>query len=209
LARSLQEQQCKLCAKPFGHGFAGQANVRRTLRATFLNIKKGESIMKKLILVSLLFCLVISTVASQETLEATTSDGRKVLLQQDGTWSFSEEKVNPIEIVNFNVINRDVDYNQNRYSKDVLLELIIKNVSGRKIRGYKIIVEVQNAFGDRMNTLSLTSGNSVIENDQTENAMFRFEDNQFIQDEVYDNLISYSKDNLLIMLKEAKVIYSN
>jgi hypothetical protein len=28
LARSLQEQQCKLRAKPFGHGFAGQANVR-------------------------------------------------------------------------------------------------------------------------------------------------------------------------------------
>jgi len=28
LARNLQEQQCKLRAKPFGHGFAGQANVR-------------------------------------------------------------------------------------------------------------------------------------------------------------------------------------
>jgi hypothetical protein len=23
LARSLQEQQCKLCAKPYGHGFEG------------------------------------------------------------------------------------------------------------------------------------------------------------------------------------------
>jgi len=35
LARSLQEQQCKLRAKPFGHGFAGQANVRHTrLRAS-------------------------------------------------------------------------------------------------------------------------------------------------------------------------------
>jgi hypothetical protein len=31
LARSLQEQQCKLRAKPCGHGFAGQANVRKTL----------------------------------------------------------------------------------------------------------------------------------------------------------------------------------
>jgi hypothetical protein len=30
LARNLQEQQCKLRAKPFGHGFAGQANVSRT-----------------------------------------------------------------------------------------------------------------------------------------------------------------------------------
>jgi hypothetical protein len=33
LARNLQEQQCKLRAKPFGHGFAGQANVSWTLRA--------------------------------------------------------------------------------------------------------------------------------------------------------------------------------
>jgi len=30
LARNLQEQQCKLRAKPFGHGFAGQANVMWT-----------------------------------------------------------------------------------------------------------------------------------------------------------------------------------
>jgi hypothetical protein len=30
LARNLQEQQSKLRAKPFGHGFAGQANVRLT-----------------------------------------------------------------------------------------------------------------------------------------------------------------------------------
>jgi hypothetical protein len=33
LARNLLEQQSKLRAKPYGHGFAGQANVRRTLRA--------------------------------------------------------------------------------------------------------------------------------------------------------------------------------
>jgi len=31
LARNLQEQQCKLRAKPCGHGFAGQANVRLSL----------------------------------------------------------------------------------------------------------------------------------------------------------------------------------
>jgi hypothetical protein len=41
LARFLQEQQCKKRAKPYGHGFAGQANVRHTrLRAS--NKKKDS-----------------------------------------------------------------------------------------------------------------------------------------------------------------------
>jgi [ribosomal protein S5]-alanine N-acetyltransferase len=40
LARNLQEQQCKLRAKPYGRGFAGQANVSRTRFARKLVVDK-------------------------------------------------------------------------------------------------------------------------------------------------------------------------
>lgn len=164
--------------------------------------------MRSIYLCMTFLCLGTFFVYAQENLIATTSEGRKVILKDDGTWSYMEEAEQNLTIVDFEVILREKNYKESRYNKDAVLILKVKNTSGQKISGYRINIQIQNGFGDILHTLQLTSGNSNLDNDEIEDANFVFEDNQFIDSEVYDSLSAYSKKNLKIIILNSKVIQS-
>jgi len=164
--------------------------------------------MRSIYLCMTFLCLSTFFVYAQENLIATTSEGRKVILKDDGTWSYMEEAEQNLTIVDFEVILREKNYKESRYNKDAVLILKVKNTSGQKISGYRINIQIQNGFGDILHTLQLTSGNSNLDNDEIEDANFVFEDNQFIDSEVYDSLSAYSKKNLKIIILNSKVLQS-
>ena len=146
------------------------------------------------------------SVVAQEDIVAVTSSGEQVLLKSNGTWIYLDKPEIPLIIDDFYIIPRGVNYDQSRYSNDVILNLIVRNISGVKIKGYRIKLQIANGFGDILHILQLTSGNSTLENNESEDAGFVFEDNQFIDDEVYDSLVAYSKDNLIFVILEATVL---
>ncbi|QEN06801.1 hypothetical protein EXM22_01890 [Oceanispirochaeta crateris] len=165
--------------------------------------------MIKIVIFFIVFLWVgLFSLNAEENLIATTSEGKKVILNTDGTWSYINETEQKITIVDFDIILRDKNYDESRYNKDAILNLKVKNISGNKIGGYRITVKMENGFGDLLHTLKLTSGNSVLDNDEIDNANFVFKDNQFIDDEVYDDLSAYSKNNLIITIVDSQVLQS-
>jgi len=159
--------------------------------------------MRKLIGVILLF-ITLTSFADQI---ATTDDGRKVLLKDNGTWEYVETSEGMlVSITDWNVVRLTEDYDVGRYSDEARLTLSVKNETDKLIKGWRLFIEVRNAFGDLMGKLTLTGGQSRIEPGQTINATFAFEDNQFLDGEPFDYLTSYNKDTMTIDLVEAKVI---
>lgn len=165
--------------------------------------------MKKYLVVIVLSVLVVCVAFSEDGIKATTEDGKQVILKDDGTWALADQRQAsiPLSLAKFDVVKRDKDYDAGRYNEDALLVLTIQNDSDQIVKAYKLTVEVHNAFGDVMHTLHLTSGDSMINPHETEDATYKFDDNPFIDDEVYDSLTSYSVDNLSIVITEAKVVY--
>lgn len=165
--------------------------------------------MKKIVIIIILFSFVFILLAySDDNINATTDDGRKVLLISDGTWIFQETDKLPLSLESFYVEGRDVDTNASRYSKDAVLTLVVKNETEKTIIAYRILIEIRNSFGEIMNKIRLTSGDSNIEPAENETAKFIFDDNQFIDNEVYDNLVAYNIKNLKIIIIEAIAIYA-
>jgi hypothetical protein len=167
-----------------------------------------EDKMRKICACMVFFFFCLFYLAAEEDLIATTPEGKKVILKEDGTWSYIKEIEQKLSIIDFDIFLRDKNYDENRYNKDVVLNLKVKNTSGFKISGYRINIQIENGFGDLLHTLQLTSGNSVLDIDEVDDANFVFEDNQFIDDEVYDNLSAYSKNNLMITIIDSKVLKS-
>jgi len=162
--------------------------------------------MKKTSVFVFFLSISLFSLFAQENLTAITTEGKNVLLKDDGTWAYIKDTEQKLALIDFDVINRDINYDESRYKKDVVLNLKIKNISGFKIIGYRVNIKITNGFGDLLHTLQLTSGKSVLENNEIDDANFVFEDNQFIDNEAYDNLSAYSKDNLIISISDSKIL---
>lgn len=165
--------------------------------------------MKKVVLLITMLALFSCFAFSDDGIRATTEDGKQVILNSDGSWKFLEGQALPISFSKFDVVKRDADVDSGRYSNDALLVLTIKNETDKIIKAYRLTIEVRNAFGDVMHTIKLTSGDSMIYPQETEDASFKFDDNQFIDDEVYDSLTAYSIDNLSLTIIDAQAVYKD
>ena len=111
-----------------------------------------------------------------------------------------------LELVNFDVKGLPVNTDVSRYSAEAVLTLYVKNNTTKRIKAWKALVVIKNAFGDVLFRTRLTDGTANIAIGETEKASFSWEDNQFIVDEPYDKILSYSKENLKIELKDIKLI---
>lgn len=140
-------------------------------------------------------------------IKAITNDGKEVILKDDGTWQYVKNIKMELSLIDFNFMLREKDYNKDRYSNDVVIEFLLKNETDKIIKGYKILIEVKNSFGDLLNILEMISGDSILNVNESKADCFLFEDNQFIDDEVYDNFTVYNKENLILTLTKCQVIY--
>jgi len=162
--------------------------------------------MKKIILLTLLSFFSSICIFSQNEILATTLDGRSVILKENGKWEFAPVEKIDMQLMDFNIIPRSKDYENGRISDDLILSLKLKNVSGKSIQGYRITVDVRNGFGDLLKTLTITDGDENMENDTEEEAYFVFEYNKFIDNQVYDDVRSFSKANLILKLIKTQII---
>ena len=171
---------------------------------------------KRICIIYLILILPFMLFAADEVI-AVTLDGAKVILNSDFTWAYAPaeretlvEEPNdlPITLQNFEITPRFKNYDLERYSDDVILSLYVKNNSGKKITGYRLFVRLRNAFGDHLSNLTLTVGDSILEPGEEDFPQFLWEDNQFIEEEVYDYLVTYSASNLKLTLTDAVVIYA-
>ncbi len=161
--------------------------------------------MKKILFLLIIFAITLNVFADEE---AITSDGRKVLLKDDGTWQYFEQMDSlSLSLIDWTVENKLKNTDKNRYSDEAWLTLVLKNEENKLVKGWRVVVEVKNAFGDLLGQLQLTGGQSKIEPLKTTDATFAFENNQFIDREPYDYLTSYDKNTMTINLIEAKPIY--
>ncbi len=162
--------------------------------------------MKKLLFIMFFTILTIGVFA--QDLTGVTNDGRQVLLKPDGTWQFIEQQEFELSIIDFEISKRNKDTSAGRYSNDATLSLLIKNETDKNIIGWRINLEISNAFGDSLHTVQLTSGDSDLLSGEKQESLFRWDNNQFIDDEIYDTLALYSKSMLLLLIKSVMVVYS-
>lgn len=111
-----------------------------------------------------------------------------------------------LELVDFDVKDLPVNTNVSRYSAEAVLTLYVINNTTKRIKAWRALVVIKNAFGDVLFRTRLTDGTANIAIGGTEKASFRWKDNQFIAGEPYDKILSYSKENLKIELKDIKLI---
>jgi hypothetical protein len=97
-----------------------------------------------------------------------------------------------VRIESFEIKPRAGEYKRNFAD----LTLHVKNVGEMRVKAWRLGVRFDDAFGSLLVTLKLTDGSADLAPGGTGKASFEFEDNQFIKDEVYDKLLSYSVENL-------------
>ena len=111
-----------------------------------------------------------------------------------------------LQLIDFDVKRLPVNYDVSRYRPKAILTLYLKNNTSKRIKAWKALIIVKNAFGDVLFRARLTDGSANIPPGGTEKASFSWEDNQFIDDEPYDKLVAYSKENIKIEIKEVQLI---
>ena len=94
-----------------------------------------------------------------------------------------------------------------RYSKAANLTLVVRNETAQTITAWRVQAQFLDPFGDELFQIQLTSGTSSIASGATGNAVFQFEDNQFIDGEGYDKLASYTPSNITIRFSNVRVVH--
>ena len=110
-----------------------------------------------------------------------------------------------LELVDFETKHLPVDVNVSRFSAEVVLTLKVRNNTQERIKAWKAVIIIKNAFGDLLFRVQLTDGTANIAPGQTRGASFSWEDNQFIDGEPYDKLVAYSKENMRVQLTEVQL----
>ena len=105
----------------------------------------------------------------------------------------------PVRLVGHHKRNTSVDM-----GNQVKLTLFVMNDSSATIRGWRGTLDVSDPFGDPLVSVQLTAGDSPIRPGDFRNVDFEWEDNQFIDDEVYDKLAQYPTANLTLTLNSVQ-----
>jgi hypothetical protein len=168
--------------------------------------------MKKynLLILMFLFCNVS---LGMETV--VTSDGRSILLKDDGSYEFiaSDPDIDKILIVDSHYFIHHVsEYNQ----KSIRFMPRFKNIGAKVVTAVKFNATFIDPFGDTVHVVKGGSSESIIKPGKVSgNRLFyKWEDNQFIGGEPYDKLLTavtngtgtIKTDIKIIVLKSGEVI---
>jgi len=110
-----------------------------------------------------------------------------------------------LELIDYEKKRLPVDYDVNRFSPEAVLTLHVKNNTSNKIKAWQAVLIIKNPFGDTLLRVRLTDGSANIMPGRTAKASFSWEDNQFIDDEPYDKLVAYSKENMQLELTDVQL----
>jgi hypothetical protein len=152
---------------------------------------RGDSGMRVLWKVAML--LAVSSSAWGEVI--TTTDGRRIELNSDGTFKFIESaSENSIQLTEreplFEHYAGEYDRNSIRFMP------IIKNETGKTVVGFKFRSVFRSAFGDEVFSFEGESTERVAPNSlSTASTFYYFEDNQFIGGQPYDKLSIFLSTN--------------
>lgn len=164
-----------------------------------------------------LFLFLFPANLFSEDLIATLSDGRKVLLKEDGTWTFVQESTGeettplemgpPTEISVVKAERKTIKKNLNEEGSmdQVQLSLHIQNNTGEKIKAWKATMTVKDPFGEQLFKARLTSGTSPIGPGETKKVSFAWKDDPEEDREPYDYLMIYNPEALKIDLSEIEI----
>ena len=100
------------------------------------------------IFVTLLILMSIGIILADQY--AYTEDGKKVLLKSDGTWEYVKERVNSNSPAPLKILETKIEYDEYRISKRLIV--VVKNISNKTIRAYKLEVDFYDDFGDKVHT---------------------------------------------------------
>lgn len=132
--------------------------------------------------------------------KASTTDDVASIAKAD-----TAHKAPALELIDFDTKRLPVNYDVSMYSPEAVLTLKVRNNTQKRIKAWKAVVIIKNAFGDVLFRARLTDGTANIGPGETEQASFSWEDNQFIEDEPYDKLVAYSEENLRVELTEVQL----
>lgn len=119
----------------------------------------------------------------------TTTDGRKLTLNPDGTYSLENARGSagmPVKVERWLFDHQVTKYNQ----KSVRFMPVVMNVGTKEIVGFKFTARFSNAFKEEVFTFNGTSEERLRPKaTSTTKLFYNFEDNQFIPNETYDKLL--------------------
>jgi len=155
--------------------------------------KESKMFYKLFAIISL---VVFSTLYSQQ-INATTDDGKKVILNDNGTWEFAEINTPtgdlPVKFIQckFEKLGTDFGRSSSPYSSHVRAYFQFENKSDKATSGIQFEFSFNDAFGDVLYDSKAKS--NIIIKPNKKNSMdtyYYWEDNEFIGGEPYDKIQS-------------------
>ncbi|OGC21216.1 hypothetical protein A2291_03140 [candidate division WOR-1 bacterium RIFOXYB2_FULL_42_35] len=149
---------------------------------------------------------VIAIQTSQETTQAIVDIKyrKRLTLQKsaDGWFVRTKTKVKrtDLTLMDFQIELLPIDNDKNRFSQQADLTLFLKNTSANTISAWRGMLIANNSFGEALFKTKLTDVATNIEPGETTAITFSFTNNRFINNEPYDYLNSYSKENIRLKL---------
>jgi hypothetical protein len=140
---------------------------------------------------SLALLALIITLSASWAEVVTTLDGRRILLNEDGTYQVIDS-ARPV-IIEMTEQTPYFERYAGEYGRNSMRFMpIFLNETGQTITGFRFRTVFRSAFGEEVYSFDGES-NERIETDQTSSAttFYFFEDNQFIANEAYDKLLVF------------------
>jgi len=145
--------------------------------------------LKQIILFITILCL-LQSLSYADIVEL--KDGRKVDLKTDGTYRILNSQINELDSW-VTVVGRVLETHTTEYKQNSIRYIpLFKNGTQKTIIGIKFLVHFKNAFGDSIlgTPFSGTIEQTIEPGSETNGHMFyKFEDNPFIPEQVYDKLL--------------------
>jgi len=112
-----------------------------------------------------------------------------------------------LELVDFELHQVEVNYDAGRFNPELVMTMGLRNNTDKRITAWSAMLAIKNSFGEMLFQTGLRDGMADIAPGEIGDAIFRWEDDQFVDDEPYDRLSRYSKENLVLELSEIEVVY--
>jgi len=137
-----------------------------------------------------LFTLFLTTGASWAEV-VTTQDGRRILLNDDGTYEVMESA--PTVVIPMTEQEPFFEHDAGEYGRNTMRFMpIFLNETGQTITGFRFRAVFRSAFGDEVFSFEGESTERIAPGQtSTGSTFYYFEDNQFIGDQPYDKLLIF------------------
>ena len=163
-----------------------------------------------------IFLITILFSFSFENLPATTEDGKKIILHNDGTWVFESPaenaKFNLVEFIEARFEKHDKHYGREEkpYNAHVRGFFKFQNNSDRKVVAIKYKFALVDAF-DEVLYESIVKDNVIIEPGKLSNMdIYYYWEDAFADDDVYDKIIGpVNSNNLKTKVNFIMIVFDN